>query len=195
MDRYCVIIDFWTENKTGIQYGGVALRHIDTSMRLHNYVLGCYPYDIDTNQSAPNIRAFVEQILSEYGLHLNVNTYVMTDNEGKMKSAFAKEHCKRIGCSDHYLSKQLEHSFTSTTIDKENVNCQIAQKMFEKVKSIVTHVRRSHKQMKLSRKLQGYSDTRFNGAFHMMNVFHDVYDDLLMVLSSNHLSTYFEIDK
>ena len=170
-------------------------RHIDENMRLHNYVLGCYPYDVGTNQTAPNIRAFVEQILREYGLNLNVSTYVVTDNEAKMRSAFSTEHCIRIGCSDHYLSKQLEHSFTSTIIDKENVNCQIAQGMFEKIKGIVTYVRRSHKQMKLPRKLQGYSDTRFNGAFHMMNVFHDVYEDLLLVLNTYHLGTYFEINK
>ena len=125
MDRYCVIVDFWTESKTGIHYGGVALRHIDTEMRLHNYILGCYPYDIDKDQKAPNIRAFVEEILDEYGLELNLSAYLVSNNEAKMKSAFGLDYCKRIGCSDHYLSKQLQHSFTSMTIDKENVdwNC------------------------------------------------------------------------
>ena len=185
---------FWTVDKTGIHYGGVALRHVNRNKRLDNYVLGRYPYDIDTNQSTPNIRPFVKQTLSEYGLNLNVNTYFMTGNEGKTKSAFAREHCKRIGCSEHYLSKQPEHSFISTTLDMENLNCQIAQEMFEKVKSIVTHVRRSHKPTKLSRKLQGYSETRLNDAFHMMNVLYDVYGDLRLVFNSNHLATYFEID-
>lgn len=62
MNRYCVVIDFWTEKNNGISYGGAAVRHIDENMRLHNHVLGCYLYDVDTNQTAPNIRAFVEQI-------------------------------------------------------------------------------------------------------------------------------------
>jgi hypothetical protein len=195
MDRYCVVVDFWTESKTDIHYGGVALCHIDTKMRLHNYILGCYPYDIDKDQKAPNIRTFVEKILGEYGLELNLNTYLVPDNEAKMRSAFGSDYCKRIGCSDYYFSKQLQHSFTSMTIDKENIDCGIAQEMFKKVKDIVTHVRRSHKQMKLSRELQGYSDTRFNGAFYMLNVFHEVYDDLITVLDSSHLAEYFKIGK
>lgn len=66
MDRYFVTVDFWTEPKTGIHYSGVASRHIDAKMRLNSYILDCYPYDMDNDQKAPNIRGFVEKILDEY---------------------------------------------------------------------------------------------------------------------------------
>ena len=48
--------------------------------------------------------------LNEYKSHLDNTEYVVTDNEAKMLSAF-REGCTRIGCSDHYLNRQLKHAF------------------------------------------------------------------------------------
>lgn len=157
------------------------------------YVLGCYPYD-EKDQRAPTVRAFVDAVLCEYGLELDDNKYVMSDNENKMKSAFSG-NCKRIGCSSHYLNKQLEHAFTSQTLDKELVDCDEAQTLFKHVKTLVTHVRRSHKQSKLPIKLQIYCETRFSGAFVMLNVFLKVFHDMVTVISPTHLPDYFNIDK
>ncbi|CAF4996325.1 unnamed protein product, partial [Rotaria socialis] len=111
-----------------------------------------------------------------------------------MCAAF-KDKCIRIGCSIHHLNKQLEHSFTSEEIEKQTVKCGKVQHLFENVKKIATHVRRTHRQVKLSRKVQLYSDTRFNGAFHMLNVFLKVFDDIGVVLNNNYLSYFTVIDK
>ncbi len=186
-------MDFWTEDHTGMHFGGISLHHIDQNNQLHVFILGCYPYD-ENDQKAPTVRAFVDTVLDEYGLKLDDDKYVMSDNENKMKCAFNYK-CKRIGCSSHYLNKQLEHSFTSETIDKQTVDCVEVQTLFKHVKTLVTHIRRSHKQLKLTRKLQTYSETRFNGAFCMLNVFLMVFDELLTIININYLENYVNIEK
>lgn len=186
-------MDFWTEDHTGVHFGGISLHHIDLSNELHVFVLGCYPYD-ENDQKASTIRAFVEHILAEYGLTLDDNKYVMSDNEGKMKCAFNYQ-CKRIGCSSHYLNKQLEHAFTSETIDRQPVDCIEVQTLFKHVKTLVGHIRRSHKQVNLKRKLQTYSDTRFNGAFVMLDIFLIVFDELFPIISNAHLQDFLNVDK
>jgi hypothetical protein len=159
-----------------MHFGGISRDHIDQNNQLHVFILGCYPYD-ENDQKAPTVRAFVDAILDEYGLKLDDNKYVMSDNENKMKCAF-NYTCKRIDCSSHYLNKQLEHAFTSETIDKQTVDYVEVRALFKHVKTLVTYIRRSHKQLKLTRKLQTYSETRFNGAFCMLNVFLMVFDEL-----------------
>ncbi|CAF1535950.1 unnamed protein product [Adineta ricciae] len=171
-------MDSWTEGHTGIHFRGVFLHHIDQNNELYVFVLGCYPYD-EGDQKAPTIRTFVEKCLEEYGLQLNSEKYVMSDNENKMKSAFNFQ-CKRIGCSSRYLNKQLEHAFTSETVDKQLVNCVEVQTLFTHVKALVTHT---------------YSDTRFNGAFYMLNVFLMVFDELFPVINSTHLEEFASINK
>lgn len=136
----------------------------------------------------------MENKLALFGLSLNSKTFIVTDNENKMRAAF-KDKCIRIGCSIHYLNKQLEHSFTSEEIDKRLINCDKIQSLFENIKRIVTHVRRTHRQVKLNRKLQLYSDTRFNGAFLMLNVFLSVFDDIYMLLNNNYMDYFTGIDK
>lgn len=103
-------------------------------------------YDAVTH-SAPHFREFVDRKLSEYNLQLDWSRFVVSDNEPKMIAAF-RDMCKRVGCSDHYLNKQLQHAFESTEIRVNkttivHVNCQEAQCPFGQVKKIVSNVRRS----------------------------------------------------
>lgn len=127
-------------------------------------------------------------------MNLNENVYIVSDNEPKMISTF-KLNCKRIGCSCHYINKQLEHTFIKKEIDKSPVQCDIAQLLFERVKRIVSHVRRSHKQTKLSKRVQTYSETRFNGAYKMLQTFLEIFDELGLVLDNTHLNEYLLLDK
>jgi pyruvate/oxaloacetate carboxyltransferase len=69
----------------------------------------------------------------------------------------------RVGCSDHYINKVLEHSFTL-----KQSNCVEVIRIFDVVKTLVANFRRSHRQIKLSRKLQTFSSTRFSGAYCML---------------------------
>lgn len=104
-----------------------------------------------------------------------------------MKVTF-KDLCMRIGCSINYLNKQFKHCFTTDVIDKVYVNYNLAQHMF-------THIRRTVFRMRRSRKLQSYSDTRFNGAFHTMNVFLWVFAELTRILKRSLTGDYLSIDK
>ena len=189
MDSFRVIVDFWTESFTGktntsivkhnlfffllfyqgLSYCGLALNHIDPGFQTEAFLLGCYPYQME-NKRASTIRLFVDGVLNSFGLKLDEEKFFMSDNEPTMKCIF-KLNCKRIGCSDHYLNKQLQHVFTSETIDGQSVNCQLAQIIFDDVKQTVSTVRRMHKQQNLSKKLILYSDTRFGGAYNMLFVF------------------------
>jgi len=177
----------------GIHYCGIALYHINSQLQFQNFILGCYPYDRE-NHSSNQIRHFVDCKLTEYGLVMNNRIFVATDNENRMKAAF-RDACSRIGCSIHYLNKQLEHTFTTKEIDKVKVNCDTAQKMFSDIRKIVAHVTRSHKQHKLSHKLQSYSQTRFNGAFLTMDIFLLVFDELIVVLDPDFINYYLTIEK
>jgi hypothetical protein len=154
-----LFIDF-----SGVNFCGIALFYLNDELKLHVFVLGCFPYDRD-NQTANQVRQFVDSKLMEFNLSLDNNKFVVSDNENKMKSAF-KESCIRIGCSIHYVNKQLEHCFTSQVVDKMPVKCDIS-----------------------------YSNTRFNGAFLTMNVFLLVFDELRDVLDRALMNDYECIDK
>lgn len=80
-------------------------------------------------------------------------------------------------------------------MNKEPVNCDIAQEMFIHVRDMVSQTRKTHKQTKLSRKLQSYSKTRFNGAFIMMDVVLFVFEELPAVLDRVVMNDYESIDK
>ncbi|CAF3455378.1 unnamed protein product [Rotaria socialis] len=114
-------------------------------------------YELE-NQTSLNIRKLVNSILEEFGLSLCLSSYIVSDNENKMRCAF--NDVKRRGCSDHYLNKIPEKTFT----DEKNIELQEPQKMFHLIKEIVEHVRRTHRQNKLTKKLQTFSKTRLNAS-------------------------------
>ncbi|CAF5081949.1 unnamed protein product, partial [Rotaria sp. Silwood1] len=101
----------------------------------------------------------------EYKLQLDSTKFVVTDNEPKILPAF-REQCSRVGCADHYLNKQLQHAFQSNQIHLnkntiESVDCELVQNILNQVKKVLSSVRHSHQQQKLSQKLQTYSEARF----------------------------------
>ncbi|CAF4106883.1 unnamed protein product, partial [Rotaria sp. Silwood1] len=146
-------------------------------------VLACRAYDLE-NQTSPNIRKFINAVLEEFDLVLDSSSFVVSDNENKMKSAF--NDVNRIGCSTHYINKTMEKTFTDT----KNDDLKEFQDLFVQVKQIVEHVRRCHKQTQLSKKLQMYRKTKFNGAFHMFNVFNQLFDEIPRALDTKFLLTY-----
>lgn len=169
------------------------MHHITKDWKLQCFVLGCYPYDLESC-SAMNTRKFVESKLADYKLQLNESIYVVSDNEPKVVASF-KSKCQRVGCSAHYINKQLEHGFTKKEIDKAPVACEIVQAVFSRVKGLVVHLKRSHKQTKMSKRVQTYSETRFNGAYHMLNVFMDIFDELSIIFDDTYLNEYLLLDR
>ncbi|CAF1285589.1 unnamed protein product [Rotaria sordida] len=193
MDSYCVIVDFWCEPFTGLSYCGISHSHIDPEFQSYMFSIGCFPYEME-NKRAPTIRTFVNDTLKDFGLVLDQEKFVVTDNEPTMLCTFNTD-CKRIGCSDHYINKQFQHTFTTKTIDGKFVNCDLAQGLFNNVKTLVSNIRRIHKQQNLSKKLVLYSDTRFSGAYEMLNVFSSIFDELVQILDSKLSTIYSNIEK
>ncbi|CAF3646038.1 unnamed protein product, partial [Rotaria socialis] len=180
-------------------YCGVALRYVTDDFQLFTFILGCFPYNA-ASHSTQHLCEFVNKVLAEYNPVLGTTKFVVTDNEAKMLAAF-REQCCRIGCADHYLNKQSQHAFQS---EKKHSNrstfeaggCELAQTVFGHVKKIVSFVRHSHKQQKLPRELQNYSETRFAGAIIMVDIFREMYQNLPEVLiNSNAMENYNAIEK
>ncbi|CAF1473770.1 unnamed protein product [Rotaria magnacalcarata] len=166
---------------------GATVREIDENFYLHSFSLGCKPYT-PANQTAPNVRKFIDDLLLDYGLSLNTNSFIVTDNEPKMLAAL--RGANRVGCSDHYINKALEHAFTSP-----KSNCVEVIQVFDIVRSLVENFRRCHRQIKLSRKLQTFSVTRFSGAYYMLNVFNITYNELVDAFSGSHYNDFESLDK
>ena len=155
MKQYCITIDFWTETYTKIGYGGIAIHYFDNKFGLNTFVLCCKAYKLPS-QYANNIRLFTENELQSFSLEIKNNTYIVCDNENKMRAPF-RHNAVRIGCSAHFLNKIIEHALTLPTI-----GCDDIQKTFNSVHDLVQHLRRSHVQSKLSKRLQIFSKTRWN---------------------------------
>ncbi|CAF4515924.1 unnamed protein product [Rotaria sp. Silwood2] len=199
LNSFCLVVDQWKESYTGISYCGIALRYVDDNYKLFTFILGCFPYDAD-NHSAPHLREFIIKKLEEFKLKLDLSKYVVSDNEPKMLATF-RGYCIRVGCADHYLNKQLQHAFESEQLHVnknvvEKVDCDIVQNMFNQIKKVVCHIRRSHQQQTLSKKVVSYSDTRFNGALMMMDNFAGLFFELPSALvNSNFMMNYNLIEK
>ncbi|CAF0968562.1 unnamed protein product [Adineta ricciae] len=193
MMSYTIVVDFWKDKYTGIHYGGISLHHVSNDWKLNCFVLDCYPYELESF-TAINTRKFVESILSEFNLQLNDSIYVVSDNEPKIVATF-KLKCQRVGCSVHYINKQLEHALTKKEIDKMPVSCGIVQELFDRTETLVAHLRGSYKQTKMSKRVQTYSETRFNGAFHMLNIFLQIFDELFIILDDSHLNEFLTMDR
>jgi hypothetical protein len=176
MNSYTITVDFWTDSKTKIHYGGVTIHTYSEEHGLLVFVLACKPYDLPS-QSSENIRIFTDKILQSYGLVLGKVKYVVSDNENKMRCSF-RSNIIRVGCSTHFINKIIEHSLC-----KKDIDCDVIQRLFNDIHDIVVYLRSSHVQSKLSKKLQLFSKTRWNSAYHMISSFIDVYPELSYVIT------------
>ncbi len=65
---------------SAIHYAGISLHNVDAQFKLQPFVLCCRVYDLE-NQTSLNIRKFVNSVLTELGLSLNVSSsFVISDN-------------------------------------------------------------------------------------------------------------------
>ncbi len=171
----------------GLHYGGVSLHFVDNNYYLRLFVLACKLYDLP-NQKAHNIRDFVNTTLEEFGLKINENIFVVSDNEPKMVCAF-KEDTTRVGCSAHYINKVIEHAF-----ELDDSLCAGVQKLFLIVRDIISYIRQSHKQSSLPVCVQNYCKTRFSTIYIMLNTFLMVYNELPSILNNNQRQNYLKIN-
>ncbi|CAF4904109.1 unnamed protein product, partial [Rotaria magnacalcarata] len=78
---------------------------------------------------------------------------------------------------------QLKYIIIDHALSKPDINCNDIQKLFDNVLNIITYIRRSHNQSKLSKKLQIFSETRWNSAYDMICSFIEVYPELNDILT------------
>lgn len=126
--------------------------------------------------------------MEEFGLKINEDIFVVSDNEPKMISAF-KEDAMRVGCSAHYINKVIEHAF-----ELDEALCAGVQSLFVVVRDIISHIRQSHKQTSLSVSVQNYCKTRFSSVYIMLNTFLMVYNELPSILNNNQRQNYLKIN-
>ena len=105
--------------------------------------------------------------------------------ETQVSHAHAKRSSTRAATTYVYNKK----------IDGQFVNCDIVQCLFDSIKSIVSKIRQSHKQINLSKQLFSYSPTRFSGAFAMLNVFLEIFAEINHVVDQQSLTDYSLIDQ
>ncbi|CAF4712321.1 unnamed protein product [Rotaria sp. Silwood1] len=188
ISSFSITVDFWTEDFSGVSFAGVAIHYYQENKGLVSLILCCRAYDL-TDATAPNVRLFVDNLLTEFNLKLTDKQYVITDNEPKMICAF-KAKTIRVGCSCHYLSKVLEKSFI-----QNDLNCEMVRKLFDTIRPIVTHIIRSHKQAILTRRLQLYCKTRWSSIYSMFFTFNENFSDLPTLLDNNHRQSLDTIDQ
>ncbi|CAF1353535.1 unnamed protein product [Adineta steineri] len=184
IDHYVITVDFWSESKTKIHYGGVTIHTYTEEHGLLVFVLACKPYDLPS-QTADNIRLFTDKILESYDLDLHKVKYVVSDNENKMRASF-RSNINRIGCSTHFINKIIEHSLCVRDID-----CDDIQRLFNNIHDLVVYLRQSHNQSKLSKKLQLFSKTRWNSAYDMLSSFIDVFPELNCIITDKDRKSIF----
>ena len=102
-----------------MHYAGGSVHNIDEQYHMKMFLLGCKRYNLE-NQTVPKVRRFVDSMLLEFGLKLESYSYVVFDNENKMKTVFPD--VVRVGCFDCYLSKILQHGFTTAKSDTNYVH-------------------------------------------------------------------------
>ncbi|CAF1432291.1 unnamed protein product [Rotaria magnacalcarata] len=140
---FVITVDLWTERFTGIHYVGISLHNVNAQFQLQPFALCCRAYELES-QTSVNVRRFVNSIFGQFGLSLGPSSsYIVSENENKMCCAFGD--LKRIGCSDHYLNKILEKTFTNEKL----FELEEVQKLFCMMKEIIEYVRHAHRQNKL----------------------------------------------
>ena len=89
----------------------------------------------------------------------------------------------------------MQHTFISSIIDSNALKYELVRQIFDDVKHVVSSILWMHQQHLLSRKLISYSDASFSGAFDMLSVFLNVFDELGAILDSDLLTEYHRIDR
>ncbi|CAF4341330.1 unnamed protein product, partial [Rotaria magnacalcarata] len=105
----------------------------------------------------------------------NVRSFV--DSQLKSYGLTLNESIFVVSDSENKMRAAFKEKCTRIEVDKRRISFDKAQSLFEHVKKMVTH------------------DTRFNGAFYMLEVFLDVYDELAGIINNVFMANLAAIDK
>lgn len=200
MDAGCTL-DIWTEPLTSVAYLSVTMHYIDVDFNHHSRTLQLDKFPDVSHTAEAILDVFKQCIIPFTGEFDYVNgpfkhqIKVTTDHASNMcgQTGLPSEF-QWIGCADHSIS-----TCVSFVLDKRTrmVNGKISKpyyQFFEKApalfemldhcKALVTYVKRSGLNKKLTPKLKQAVGTRWNGILIMLNSIHCEFDHHREILAS-----------
>ncbi|CAH1114950.1 unnamed protein product [Psylliodes chrysocephalus] len=166
----CLTTDCWTSPKTE-SFMAVTCHFID-NFKMNSVLLSCDVFE--ENHTAVNLAERLKKIVAEWGIEKKI-ILTISDNASNIKSAISKElGWKFFGCFAHTLNLAVKDALI------------IAQPIIDKVKTIVSHFKRSNLSMTKLANFQKQSGidipkklildvaTRWNSTFFMLERFSEL---------------------
>lgn len=162
----CITTDCWT-SRNNIGYIAITFHFIDNNFALKSVLLDCH--EMSENHTSFNLSNKIDFVLKKWNLQ-NKIIFAVSDN-ANIKKALSILQLKHFGCFAHTLNLIVQVALT------------IESDLLEKIKTIVTHFRKSTSaNKKLStyqisngakepKKLLQNIDTRWNSTLYMIERF------------------------
>lgn len=163
-DNVCLTTDCWT-SRCNESYIAVTAHFVNKDFILKSVLLECSEFS--ERHTAVNLSDEIRSIITKWKLEAKV-VLVVSDNASNIKNAIHKLHLKHLGCFAHTINLVVE----------ESLKCE--SDLINKVKTIVTHFRKStiaHKILEKNqinsginepRKLIQAVSTRWNSVYYML---------------------------
>lgn len=166
---FCITTDCWTSMNT-TSYIAVTAYFIDENFQLISILLECSA--MTSSHTSQNLSSEISRIITEWGIEGKIFLAV-SDNANNIKNAITKDlGLKHLGCFAHTLN----------LIVNDSLKVEAIMEIINKIKTIVSHFRRS---CSANKKLSKYQEnegkeplkliqdvaTRWNSTFHMLDRF------------------------
>lgn len=149
----CITTDCWT-SRSNMGYIAITFHFIDDNFDLKSVLLGCHEFS--ENHTSLNLSNKINLTLKEWDLQ-NKITFAVSDNANNIKRALSILQLKHFGCFAHTLNLIVQGALT------------LESSLLEKIKTIVTHFRKS---TSANKKLNNYQIS--NGAKEPKKLLQDV---------------------
>lgn len=146
-DNVCLTTDCWT-SRCNESYIAVTAHFVNKDFILKTVLLECR--ELSERYTAVNLRDDIRSIITKWKLEAKV-VLVVSDNASNIKNAIHTLHLRHLGCFAHTISLVIE----------ESLKCE--SDLINKVKTIVTHFRKStiaHKILEKSQINNGIKEPR-----------------------------------
>lgn len=149
----CITTDCWT-SRSNMGYIAITFHFIDKNFSLKSVLLGCHEFS--ESHTGLNLSIKIKMTLEEWDLEKKI-CFAVSDNANNIKSALSKLELKHFGCFAHTLNLIVQGAL------------KIEFNLIEKIKTIVTHFRKS---TSANTKLNNYQIS--NGAKEPKKLLQDV---------------------
>lgn len=149
----CITTDCWT-SRSNLGYIAITFHFIDNNFGLRSVLLGCNEFS--ENHTSLNLSTQIKLALEEWDLKDKI-TFAVSDNANNIKRALSILELKHFGCFAHTLNLIVQGALI------------VESNLLEKIKTIVTHFRKS---TLANKKLSNYQLS--NGAKEPKKLLQDV---------------------